>query len=285
MAELIQIRQRIKAIETTKKITHAMRLISMSSHSRLKHQEDPLGHYQHSIEQLFYKIKHAFLNWHNPIFMPHKSKKHKDLIILVGSQKGLCGTFNSLLFKAFESIIHHYHQDYVLLIAVGKKAADYLQAKDFAPVIASYNKFTTISYPHVLKELTNTIMNAQPTFHSVTVVSNVLKTFFLQKPKSSSIIPLTKGIDDHIQEIPEDYSWEQPPQELLDMLAQMFIEAKLHDILFQSLLAEQAARFLSMDSATRNAESLLEKAELTYNKLRQAKITNELTELAGSFQT
>ena len=284
MAELIQIRQRIKAIETTKKITHAMRLISMSSHSRLKHQEDPLEQYQHTVEQLFYKIKHAFPNWHNPIVMPRKSKKHKDLIILIGSQKGLCGTFNSLLFKAFESIINHYHRDYVLLIAVGKKATDYLNTKNVAPMLASYDKFTTITYSHILKELTNTIMNAEPTFHSDTVVSNVLKTFFLQKPKSSSIIPLAKeSDDDHIQEIPEDYAWEQPPQELLDTLAHMFIEAKLHDLLFNSLLAEQAARFLSMDSATRNAESLLEKAELTYNKLRQAKITKELTELAASF--
>ena len=200
MAELIQIRQRIKAIETTKKITHAMRLISMSSHSRLKHQEEPLEHYRQTVEQLFYKIKHAFPSWHNPVFMPRKSKKHKDLIILIGSQKGLCGTFNSLLFKAFESIINHYHRDYVLLIAVGKKATDYLKIKNLAPLLASYDKFTITSYPYILKELTSAIMNAEPTFHSVTVVSNVLKTFFLQKPKSSSIIPLTKEIDDdHIQ--------------------------------------------------------------------------------------
>ncbi len=276
-------RQRIKTIKTIKKITHAMRLISMSTHSRLKHKEDPLTYYCNSIEHLFFKIKHSFPGWHNPIIMPRKSHRHKDLIILIGSQKGLCGTFNSLLFKSFESIFSNYDRKHVQLIAVGKRAADYLKASNFAPLIATYDKFTTITFSAILEKISNTILKADPTFHSVTVVSNVLKTFFLQKPKATSLIPLTRNIRDESQELPEEYAWEQPPQELLDMLANLFIQSSLEHLLFQSLLAEQSARFLSMDSATHNAESLLEKAELTYNKLRQAKITKELTELSGSY--
>jgi len=284
MAELVQMRQRIKAIETIKKITHAMRLISMSTHSRLKHKEEPLANYRNEIKHLFYKIKNAYPGWHNQIIMPKKSKKHKDLIILVGSQKGLCGTFNSLLFKSFKSIMSHYNPEHVVLIAIGKKAADYIKKNKPAPLLASYDKFTTATFNTILKDLTTTIMEADPTFHSVTMVSNVLKTFFMQKPKATSIIPLTKDIhDDKPLEIPEDYVWEQPPFELLDVLAHLFIESTLNHLLFQSLLSEQAARFISMDSATRNAEGLLEKAELTYNKLRQAKITKELTELSGSY--
>jgi len=284
MAELIQIRQRIKAIETIKKITHAMRLISMSTHSRLKHKEEPLAHYHDTVERLFYKIKNAFPGWHNPIIRPRKSRKHKDLIILIGSQKGLCGTFNSLLFKSFESILSHYNREHVVLIAVGKRAGDHLRAKQFAPIIATYDKFTTSTFKTILKELTATIMKAEPTFHSVTIVSNVLKTFFFQKPKASSIIPLNKDAhEDKPYELPEDYVWEQPPYELLDELVHLFIESTLHYLLFQSLLSEQAARFLSMDNATRNAEGLLEETELKYNKLRQAKITKELTELSSSF--
>jgi len=284
MAELIQMRQRIKAIETIKKITHAMRLISMSTHSRLKNEEEPLTHYRNEVEKLFYKIKNSYPSWHNSVIMPKKSKKHKDLIILIGSQKGLCGTFNSLLFKAFESIQSHYSPEHLVVITVGKKASDYVASKKNITILKSYNKFTINTFHNILTELTATVMDADPTFHSVTVVSNVLKTFFLQKPKSSSIIPLTKDIHkDKPLEMPEDYVWEQPPQELLDTLAHLFIESSIHHLLFQSLLAEQASRFISMDSATRNAEGLLEKAELTYNKLRQAKITKELTELAASY--
>jgi F-type H+-transporting ATPase subunit gamma len=284
MAELVQMRQRIKAIETIKKITHAMRLISMSNHSRLKNKEEPLSHYQNSINQLFYKIKNAFPGWYNPVIMPRKFWKDKDLIILIGSQKGLCGTFNSLLFKAFESILAQYHHEHILLIAVGKKAVEYLQEKQVAPLFAKYDKFTMTTLNTILKDLTTNIMEAQPPFHSVTVVSNVLKTFFLQKPKASQILPLSQRTQkDQVYELPEDYVWEQPPYELLDSLSHLFVEAGLHHLLFQSLLAEQAARFLSMDNAMRNAEGVLEKAQLTFNKLRQTKITKELTELSGSY--
>lgn len=276
-------RQRIKAIQTIKKITHAMRLISMSTHSQLKHKEAPLKYYCNSIENLFYKVKQSAPGWHNPIIMPRKSQRHKDLIILIGSQKGLCGTFNSLLFKSFESMLKNYNKQHVQVIAVGKRAADYVKSRKLEP-ISTYNKFTTVTFKQILQQITNTILMADPTFHSVTVVSNILKTFFVQKPKATSIIPLKKNVNDaQSQQIIEDYTWEQPKQELLDSIAYLLVKSSIEHLLFQSLLAEQAARFLSMDSATRNAESLLEKAELTYNKLRQAKITKELTELSGSF--
>ncbi len=284
MSKLVTMRQRIKAIQTIKKITHAMRLISMSTHSQLKHKEAPLSRYHNVIEQLFYKVKQSFPSWHNPVVMPHKSDRHKDLIILIGSQKGLCGTFNSLLFKSFDSMLSTYNKKHVQIIAIGKRAAEYATASGNAPIIATFDKFTAGTYQRILKKITKIIMDASPTFHSVTVVSNVLKTFFIQKPKATSIIPLTnKNHSSRAQELPEDYVWEQPAPELLDTMAYLFIQASIEYLLFQSLLAEQAARFLSMDSATRNAEGLLEKAELTYNKLRQAKITKELTELAGSY--
>ena len=80
-----------------------------------------------------------------------------------------------------------------------------------------------------------------------------------------------------------DYIWEQNPEELLTMITQQCVQATVHTLLFHSLLSEQAARFLSMDSSTRSAEGLLEQNKLQYNKLRQAKITKELTELTGGF--
>ena len=81
----------------------------------------------------------------------------------------------------------------------------------------------------------------------------------------------------------EEYEWEQPTNEMLDLLVHQYLETALYEACFQSLLSEQAARFLSMDSSTRNAESLLESTKLQYNKVRQTKITKEVTELSGSF--
>jgi len=80
----------------------------------------------------------------------------------------------------------------------------------------------------------------------------------------------------------EGYYWEQEPAEVLNSLVITYLEARIEQLLFQSLLAEHAARFVSMDSSTRNAKNLLDATKLQYNKLRQAKITKELTELTGS---
>ena len=92
MAQLIQMRQRIKAIQTIKKITHAMRLISMSTHSRLRTKAPQIEQYQQEVATMFKKVQYAAPEWKNEFI--HPETKNRPLIILAGSQKGLCGNFN-----------------------------------------------------------------------------------------------------------------------------------------------------------------------------------------------
>lgn len=125
-------------------------------------------------------------------------------------------------------------------------------------------------------------MNNQPQFTPVMVFSNRLKTFFIQKPHEQVLIPFSPLANNTQTNSTAEYYWEQNPKELLDQLAYQTIEAQLYYLIFESLLAEHAARFISMDNATRNAQTLLEDNLLQYNKLRQAKITKELTELVSS---
>src|SRR5262245_56347198 len=97
MPQLIILRQRIRAVETIKKITHAMRLISMSTHSRLKHNKIHLENYKNAFQALWRRIAPLIPE------LEKDSNKGRTLLIVVGSQKGLCGTFNSTLFKFFEA--------------------------------------------------------------------------------------------------------------------------------------------------------------------------------------
>ena len=134
-------------------------------------------------------------------------------------------------------------------------------------------------------ELLELLIAHRPPFSPVSVISNKLKTFFNQKAHETVLIPFETRDIMRAQNLPqqtEEYYWEQPPQELLDQLAYQTLQVQIQYLLFQSLLAEHAARFISMDNATRNAQSLLEDTQLLYNKLRQAKITKELTELVSS---
>lgn len=122
-------------------------------------------------------------------------------------------------------------------------------------------------------------------YASIIVISNGLKSFFLQKPQKTILLPIAHTTDVTTHEELGDFVWEQDISSLYDAALKQYIEVNLHFQLFQSLLAEHAARFISMDNATRNAKNLLEKARLDYNKLRQAKITKELTELASTLIT
>lgn len=283
MTRLIQMRQRIKAIETIKKVTHAMRLISMSNHSRLKNKEENITRYKNEITNLFVTLKEQVPLWTNPLVSPVNDKKN-TLIILIGSQKGLCGNFNSVLFSFFATKKNSFDWKTTDIVTIGKKATDYIQHKQIGTVIATYDNFTATKLQTITQELTDLITKQKKHYSSITVFSNRFKTFFIQNPKQIMLVPLapekkTTLIKNHI----EDYQWEQKPHVILDTLALLYLNANISYLLFQSLLSEQAARFLSMDTSTRNAESLLDLATLQYNKMRQAKITRELTELTGSF--
>ena len=279
MSQLVQIRQRIKAIQTIKKITHAMRLISMSAHSRLKHKEEPLRLYDGSIHRLFYKATTAHPTWKSPILQTSGSDE-RLLVILIGSQKGLCGSFNSTLFSLFKKKLKTYPPS-THYVTIGKKAVDFMHSMNQSTVISAFPTFTNSNRSTIAHSIGQLLTTAVQPYTKVTVVSNRLKTFFVQKPSFSTIIPLANN-EPHAQKHIPDYLWEHTPERVLEHLSHLYLESTLEHLLFESLFAEHAARFISMDTATRNAESLLEITKLRYNKLRQAKITKELTELSGS---
>lgn len=287
MSQLIQMRRRIKTIETIHKITNAMRLIAMSGHTRLKHKEELVKQYNSQIEELYGQIRAQIPTNFDPL-ASRIDPKGPELIILVGSQKGLCGNFNANVFNLSEGYIKQETQPHI--IAIGRRAVDFVKNKHYAHVIETFNKFNTTNINEIVATISETINNPTQSYSRISIVSNVLKTFFAQRPVINQLLPLILGPevateptdDKQTTVLFEDYMWEQPPQSIIKDLAYLYLTAKLHNFLFQSLLAEQAARFLSMDNSTRNAEGLLELSKIQYNKLRQAKITKEINELVSS---
>lgn len=285
MSELIQMRQRIKAIETIKKITHAMRLTSMSCQLQLKSNQKNLVEYISSINSLFYKIQAESPTWQHPIMRPAHSPESKKLIILIGSQKGLCGNFNNLLFKTFikHSDLSDLHNTNI--IAIGKKAVDFCQEHAADALIKTHPIFNMYGIQIVVRDLMSTITQNTHPYSSVVIWSNKLKTFFIQQPHETTVIPFDAKNNNGqaVEKSCSEYIWQQSADQILDTLTMQYLEAHIYQLLFESLLAEHAARFISMDNSTRNADNLLEIHKLAYNKARQAKITKELTELSSSF--
>ncbi|MBS1987016.1 F0F1 ATP synthase subunit gamma [Candidatus Dependentiae bacterium] len=277
MSQLIQLRQRIKAIETIKKITHAMRLISMATHTRLKNKHRPVVQYKDSMLSLFKRLCQHAPDWRSPLFFPDPSTNPNHLYIIISSNKGLCGNFNGELFTLLHkrlSALHHVPIRYVL---IGKQAIEYKHGIAHEAILLTRADMSANSLESIALACTQLIMQGQ--FGRVSLIGNVIKTFFKQEARETVLIPFEQR---HTEPI-IDYNWEQPVEEILPLVAEQYLHAQIYQALFESLFAEQAARFLSMDTATRNARTLLDETQLQYNKTRQLKITKELIELSGGF--
>jgi len=278
MSHLIQLKQRIKAIFIIKKITHAMRLISMSSRIKMIKQSENLTIFRDEITPLLCSLErvHPSIDQNQPF--------HKNIWILIASEKGLCGNFNSIIFTYFQSKLQHINKDDYNFIAIGKEAGDFL-AEQGIKMVARYDKLSNSHLEKTATHLYEFLLEHKGSYQNVTCFYNRSKTFFIQEPCQYQLLPVQPqascSIDDSVNL--QDYHWAQPPAEVLLCIFQSFLKLNVLFILSQSMIAEQSARFLSMDSSTRNAENLLKKMKLEYNKIRQAKITRELTELISSF--
>lgn len=287
MTQLVNMRQRIKSIETIKKMTHAMRLIAMSAHSRLRQKKNSLELYKNSFQALWSRVQNI-TNSRDTV--TNSNTNTKQLIILVGSTKGLCGTFNTMLFRYFELESKNLAAN-ADTIAIGKFASDYLRRTN-RTFIQSYDDFNQTNFVSIAYSIVNIILDSDINYNSVILFANYSRTFFSQFPHKVDLIPLdslnsvesNKSNSTDISNN-QEYLLEQSPQELTDTIFRLVLAVKIQELLFESLIAEQASRFLSMDAATRSANDLLNSMKLEYNKIRQAAITRELTELSSSFSS
>lgn len=281
MSKLIHMRNRIQTIETIRKVTDVMRIISMSAHSRLKVKQEPLSQYLDTLKTFLAKAQKATPTWAHEQLMPTGDNTN-PLIIIIGSQKGLCGAFNTQLSKILNEYLLQNPFAHYTFSAIGKKPIEYLINHYPDKLICSFPHVTSRNFITIAQELTDLIMMATPAYTSVTVISNVFKNFFTQKATITKLIPFDLAAVATTTAIKE-YIWDETPSDILNKLAIQYIEAQFQYLIFQSLLSEHAARFLSMDNSTRNANTLLTDTKLEYNKIRQAKITTEITELTGNF--
>ncbi len=279
MSQLIQMRQRINAVATIKKITHATRLIAMSAHTRLANREPIMAHYKDEVRRLFERLTGEDIALIQKIKTTNPDSQ-QTLVILIGAQKGFCGNFNTSLFKFLE---HHHstHSSLNTFMSVGKKASDYLHNQATTP-LESFNELSNRTSTTIASIITEKIIAHARDYKQIVVVSNYPRTFFSQKPQSIILLPIEATISNTASL--ETYYWPESQQKLTKSLFNLYIQATLESLIFSSLVAEQAARFQSMDNATRNANDLLDNMYRDYNKLRQTKITKELIELSGSFE-
>lgn len=292
MAQLVQLREQIKAVQTTKKITHAVRLVSMSMYSKLEKLSTPHNAYLRSIVVFFNSLSNRNPEWQHPIFNPDDLMDSKPLYIVVSTAKGLCGSLNSNMFRFLDQSLFLQPHQTAEFIVIGQRGIKYIKSKNWGEVIYAYQELNSNNYMTVAEDIVDRIVNSNKGYSSVTFFGSYQQSFFHQKPRKSVLLPLQRGGVNFYVDNKELENWaatfgdepiiEQPMEDLLEYAATSCAHAFVLNILFQSILAEHAARFLAMDSSTTNAEKYLEKLTLQYNKIRQAVITKEVAELSSN---
>jgi F-type H+-transporting ATPase subunit gamma len=287
MAQLIDLQRRIKAIKSTKKVTHAMRLIAVSTYSKLKDKQQSFLKYKNSSEEIFSRLLKAQTKWRSNIIFPEDETNQNPLCIIISSSRGLCGPFHNNLAKhAKEKLRFRRHQKPVF-ITIGKRAQriaeDIMKNRGQGSFVLKkhYESFNMENISKISAEITNEIFNAKASYSLVCTLSNTFKNLFAQIPKLNIVAPFKHSQQSNIIES-ENYIWEQDHNEILQQLIKNYVSSNIWNSILESILSENAARFVAMDSATNSAESHAETLSLQYNKMRQSIITREVLELSSS---
>ena len=279
MANLKEIRNRIASVSSTMQITSAMKMVSAA---KLKKAQDSITAtlpYSNKLSELIKSISASVdSDESSPLF--EKRELKKPLLIVITSNKGLCGGFNSSIIKEVYNLASEYGSNTPDLLTIGKKGNDILRKK--FNVISSHNEvYDSFSYSSV-KEIAENIMQRfeNEEYDEIVLVYNHFKNAATQIITKEQYLPILDDSDD-TSNVQGDYIFEPNRAKILEELIPKSLAIQLFKAISDSIAGEHGARMTAMHKATDNATDLRDQLKLTYNKARQTAITNEILEIVG----
>ena len=282
MANTKEVRKQIASIKSTQKITSAMEMVAASK-IRKTQGEMQLGRpYSEKIKEVISHIATSSSEYSHPFYESREAKK--ACFIVVSSDKGLCGGLNINLFKnvihkAAELNTQGVESSFAL---IGVKAANFFKTVG-GNVVANVQKLGDKTDPDMLIGLTKTVLDLHKNqeIDQVYICSNKFINTMTQQPGVQQLIPLSSIEDGGLTATHWDYIYEPEAKELLEGLMTRYIESLIYQAVVENNACEQAAKMLAMKNATEYAGDLIKELELLYNNVRQAAITQELSEIVG----
>ena len=285
MGNLKEIRTRISSIESTQKITSSMKLVSAAKLRRAQTSVQHLRPYSQKLSEILNNLSGSSKEADKPTLFELREVE-KVIIVVITSNKGLCGAFNSNIVKAVKHLVAEkyaaQHQaGNVQLVCFGKKGYD--QLSKLYPVIFYYEKlldnpdFTDLSA--VSDDLVHKFINHE--VDKVEVVYNQFLNSATQRVTVEDYLPVVSSESEDGKKVNSDYIFEPSADELLINLIPKILRTQLYKTLSDSIASEHGARMTSMSKATDNATEILRELRLKYNNARQSSITDELIEIVS----
>jgi F-type H+-transporting ATPase subunit gamma len=275
MANLKEIRNRISSVSSTMQITSAMKMVSAAKLKKAQDAIVAMRPYSNKLTGILQGLS-SFIDSDN-VFIQN-TEANKTLIICITSNRGLCGGFNSNIIKKCVSLASNKNQE-VSFLCLGKKGSDILSKKH--NVILTKNEiFEDMSFENV-KEIADLLIQkfVDEEFEKIQIVYNRFKNAATQIITNEQFLPILPAEDQ--QENNQNYIFEPSKLEIVNELIPKSLRIQLFKALRDSYASEHGARMTAMHKATDNATELRDQLKLTYNKARQAAITNEILEIVG----
>ena len=284
MPTLKDIRIRLKGIKSTQQVTKAMKMVAAAKLRRAQDRAIQARPYAGKLKEMLASLSTKVDTSLNPLLSPREEVK-RVLVILVTSDRGLCGGFNTNIIKLAQKVIH---EDYaslhakgaVTLICAGSKGSDFFRKRNYNVTAAYPGVFNNLDFSSA-KEIAETAakMYLAGEVDRVYMVYNEFKSVLAPTLKSEQLLPITpeQGSSDSGSE----YIYEPSPAAIVDVLVPKHLNTQVWRVMLESNAAEQAARMAAMDSATENAKELIRVLNISYNRACQAAITKELSEIVA----
>jgi F-type H+-transporting ATPase subunit gamma len=283
MPNLQDIRRRISSVKNTQQITNAMKMVSAAKLQRAQDRVTAARPYSERMQLVVEHLEARVQTTRHALLQPRV--EGKSLLLVVTSDRGLCGGFNGNIQRATaEKIRELGGGEQIDIIAVGKKGRDFLNYRQFA-LLDSYIEIflREVTYEQA-RDIAQRLLSLyeQEAYRQVLVVSNRFRSAMVQEVAILQMLPMSTLADpDDEPDEPFDYLYEPSPMQVLDTLLRKQIEVQIFQILQESFAGEHGARMTAMDAATQNATEMIDSLTLTFNRARQAAITTELIEVVS----
>ena len=288
MANLLDIRRRIKSVKNTQQITKAMKMVSAAKLKRAQDRVINARPFANKMNEVLSDLaSQTPEDFHHPLLDQRGDQRY--LVVLVTADKGLCGAFNANLIKAAQAFIKENPGKTIEWVTVGRKGRDFYRRR--AQIVGEFLGVTgkgRVEFSEALDVARDVIkrFTDDEGIDKIFLIFAEFKSVLTQRVVTEQLLPISRAPEAESPDASQgakakEYIYEQPPAEIFTRLLPRLIETQIFRALLESIASEQGARMTAMDAASKNAGDLISSLTLNMNRVRQAAITREIIEIVS----
>ena len=278
MANLKSLQERIKSVSSIQQVTKAMKMVAAAKVKKAQDKMEISRPYSKNTQEMICRILPQVSN--DNITLVNKRKVSKTALIIITSDRGFAGSFNSSVIRLAEKEIEKLGKDKVDLFCLGKKSSEYFTKRKYNVVQSFYDFWKDMTFD-TASDIAETFITAfnNHEIDEVNVIYNRFKTLASQDLLIEKVLPIDFTEDYN----PKNYNYDYEPnkESIVKSLLPKHLKVQMWQQMLESYSSEEAARMIAMDNATENAKEIIKELKLEFNKARQAAITTEMLEIVG----